>query len=332
MTCEERKPACTSEDTLKKALSGQPFNWEANAAMLDLLWEQGRHTEATAFLDSLKQRMQSQDTLSFKMIEAVNFEWLQRVEDAIENYRDAATSGKLHVQATCALVDATLEKHKEGKLPKQTIEHLQTCIDDVKNESQYAESIPALYILQDWILVASHRLKALLSPSAASLNESIEVVKVLAEKQLSAAILLSQIAPTLPNKLTIQTGQQRCSFSKKAVEKASLIKAEIHLNKKEPDAALALLYSCVKKNQSCAKAHELLGLSLTDQTEAIQHLEAAWNLPGASPEVGHHLARAFLRNNEPLAAVDCCNMVLELYPSNNVCKELLNKAYKLVRT
>jgi tetratricopeptide repeat protein 21B len=117
-------------------------------------------------------------------------------------------------------------------------------------------------------------------------------------------------------------------------EKGWLLLAEFYIDNNKLDLAIELLGKCIKHNQSCSKAEELLGHIKEKQqnpAEASGFYEAAWKKLQTG-SIGYRLAFNYLSAAKYVQAIDICHQVLRNYPDYPQIKEnILKKAREALR-
>ena len=117
-------------------------------------------------------------------------------------------------------------------------------------------------------------------------------------------------------------------------EKGWLMLAQVFIDSDAKDAAGELLQKCLKYNQSCGKAKEMLGTIKEGEAkygEASVYYESAWNL-SKTASIGFRLAFNYMKSKKHVQAIDVCKEVLNMYPDYPRIKgEILDKCRAMLR-
>uniref|UniRef100_A0A1B6BXL6 Tetratricopeptide repeat protein 21B n=2 Tax=Clastoptera arizonana TaxID=38151 RepID=A0A1B6BXL6_9HEMI len=121
------------------------------------------------------------------------------------------------------------------------------------------------------------------------------------------------------------------------LERCWLLLADLHVQNGKNESAIELLRRVLVHNQSCYRAHELLGLiAEKDQKylEAGAQYQQAWKLSGETdPALGYKLAFNLLKAKKYAYAISTCQSVLKLNPDYpKIRKDILEKAISHLRT
>ncbi|CAG9315664.1 unnamed protein product [Blepharisma stoltei] len=117
-------------------------------------------------------------------------------------------------------------------------------------------------------------------------------------------------------------------------EKGWLMLAEIYIDSNNLDLSQDLLQRCLRYNQSCSRAMELLGLIKEREgnyKESSNFYESAWRLSKSS-SIGFRLAFNYLKARRFVDAIDVSKEVLKLFPDYpRIKQEILDKARESLR-
>lgn len=117
-------------------------------------------------------------------------------------------------------------------------------------------------------------------------------------------------------------------------EKGWLMLAQVFIESDNKDSAAELLQRCLKFNQSCSKAKEMLGTIKESEnkfSEACQFYQSAWAL-SKTASTGFRLAYSYMKAKKYVQAISITKEILSMYPDYPRIKtEILDKCRSLIR-
>lgn len=213
------------------------------------------------------------------------------------------------------------------------------------------ENIAAAESLLEELLMKANGLKPLVLRSLVSISKG---KKDLTEKSLETLTGIFEVNQTyVPAIIAYAIGKQSINreadsksmlrnFTKipytvefaEDFEKGWLMLSQIFIDSDAKDAASELLQKCLKYNQSCGKAKEMLGMikeSEAKYAEASSYYESAWNL-SKTASIGFRLAFNYMKSKKYVQAIDISKEVLHIYPDYpRIKSEILDKCRTLLR-
>ena len=117
-------------------------------------------------------------------------------------------------------------------------------------------------------------------------------------------------------------------------EKGWLMLAQAFIDSDNKDSATELLQRCLKYNQSCGKAKEILGTIKESENkfnEASDYYQAAWKI-SKTASIGFRLAFSFMKSKKYVQAISVSKEILTMYPDYpRIKSEILDKCRSLIR-
>lgn len=117
-------------------------------------------------------------------------------------------------------------------------------------------------------------------------------------------------------------------------EKGWLMLAQVFIDSDNKDSATELLQRCLKYNQSCGKAKEMLGTIKESENkfnEASDYYQAAWKI-SKTASIGFRLAFSFMKSKKYVQAISVSKEILTMYPDYpRIKSEILDKCRSLIR-
>jgi tetratricopeptide repeat protein 21B len=117
-------------------------------------------------------------------------------------------------------------------------------------------------------------------------------------------------------------------------EKGWLMLAQVFIDSDNKDSAVELLHRCLKFNQSCGKAKEMLGTIKESENkfnEASEFFQSAWKI-SKTASIGFRLAFSFMKAKKYVQAISISKEILSMYPDYpRIKSEILDKCRTLVR-
>ena len=320
----------------EQLLANRPGNYAALAKLLNLLRRAGRLPDAEKFLTTAKKNASRGADSGLAYCSGIFHRYSNRPSESLEEFNKARHDPQYSEETVTYMIDVYLNPDDEsyfirGKLKPENIEAAETLLQELKMKSVSMRTA----MLQAMINIARQ--------TPQSVESAIESMTEILQNNRNyvPAIIAYSVAKLVQKKFADARSQLKTLSKMQYVseyadyfEKGWLLLAEFYIENNKLDLAIELLGKCLKHNQSCSKAEELLGHIKEKQqnpAEASKFYEAAWRKMQTG-SIGYRLAFNYLSAGKMVQAIDICHQVLKTYPDYPQIKEtILKKARESIR-
>ena len=318
----------------KRLLENKAGNYTILAKLLSVLKRGGKLQQFAQFLHNAEKTKGRSADAGVAYCKGLYLRYQGLNKEALEELNKARNDAAYGQPTLEQMIDIYLYSEEEllsGKVPPQNIEAAETLLQELRSKFVSMRS----EVLQALLLIAKGG-SSNLDKGCTQLEQLLNNKPYYVPGILACAVG-KHLQGSQQNAFQLLSRLDEIAYTNEFaedMERGWLMKAELDLQSKKLQSAQELLHKCLRYNQSCAKAKELLG-SIKEREnnhkEASAYYEAAWNL-SHSASVGFRLAFNYLKENKFLQAIDVSKQVLKRYPDYpRIKKEILEKSREALR-
>jgi len=336
-------------------LAQKPDNFAALFRLLEVLRRTGNLEMADDFLDAAKNATpRSASTAGFHICQGLYLKHTNQPQEALRSLNRARGDPEWGREATYLMCDVFLDPNSErlwaaaGDDEDVIPENFQAAAagENLKAVGELLMSLqvsPATAsvrhrVLETYGLMATgekgdaEQALSLLIDLAAKDRENVPILLAMA-----TAFMILRQKPKARNQLKRISKLPYTTEYADDFEKAWLSLGAMYLKGGKFDLANELCQKCLRYNQSCAQAWELMGQILEKEgayKDAAEHYHQAWDLMHqGSAQAGYRLGFNYLKAGKVVEAIEVCHQVLAKFPEYETIRtDVLEKAWAMVKT
>lgn len=321
-------------DTYKKLLENKSDQYNILSKLVFTLRKVNKLEHFEQLLKTAEKKKTSEAGLAY--CRGLFYRFKGKVKEALEEFNKSRTDVVYSVPSLERMIDIYL--NPDDEIPSGSIRLSQ-------------ENISAAEALVEELASKSNTLKTLV------LRALVNIAKGKKETTEKALEVLTSILENnqsyIPAMIAYTVGKQGMSrdsdaksmlrnFAKfpytieyaEEFEKGWLMLAQVFIETDSKDSATELLQRCLKFNQSCSKAKEMLGTIKESENkfaEASQFYQSAWGI-SKTASTGFRLAYSYMKAKKYVQAISISKEILSMYPDYpRIKSEILDKCRSLIR-
>lgn len=322
-------------ETYKKLLENKSDQYRILAKLIFTLRRVGKLDLFSELLKNAERKKTSEAGLAY--CKGLFFRFSGKVKESLEELNKSRTDVVYGVSSLERMIDIYLNPDDDIlsgsiRVSQENISAAETLVDELTSKSNTLKTL----VLRALVNIGKGK-KDIIDKSLESLTSIFE-----SNPTYVPAIIAYAVGKQAANREADAKSMLR-NFTKitytveyaEEFEKGWLMLAQVFIDTDAKDSAIELLQKCLKYNQSCGKAKEMLGTikeSEAKYSEASIYYESAWKL-SKTASIGFRLAFNYLKSKKYVNSIDICKEVLNMYPDYPRIKaEILDKCRTALRT
>lgn len=320
----------------KRLLENKQDHYRILSKLLNLLRRAGRIQDFQEFLKNSEKTKGRNADAGHAYCSGLFYKYSGKIKEAIEEFnkaRNDAVFGEISLEM---MIDLYLNPNGDvmwipGRISPENISAAESLVRELVNKSYSLKGA----LLESYILIAKGNRDSI-EKAFQNLSEILQ-----GNSSYVPAIIAYSLGKVVANRSEDAKHQLKnlvkipyqADFAEE-FERGWLLLANIYIDTNGLDLAEDLCQRCLRYNQSCSKALELLGFIKERENkykESSTFYETAWKLAKAAT-IGYRLGFNYLKAKRYVDAIDVCKEVLKLFPDYPKIKtDILDKARESLR-